>query len=249
MVAVAWAGERLPAQPAAAAATPAAQQQNVFPDGDFDKANARGQMPVWWGISGKVSIVTAGNGHKALRLSNDNIAAGGGPIYHFALNPKWTAVTVMALVKTTNLKVANKDYAGADIEFHLVANRGMVGKGVLQLKQDSDWKELSTHMEIPENVTAIEILPSLWEATGTMEIENIRIMAESTIVQAPPKDAVLPAAEHLTWGQEPIEASTQQTRRDLPQRRLAICADAGPGGNRAPRRVGLHPRAGFVAAA
>ena len=60
----------------------------------------------------------------------------------------------------------------------------MVGKGVLQLKQDSDWKELSTHMEIPENVTAIEILPSLWEATGTMEIENIRIMAESTIVQA-----------------------------------------------------------------
>jgi beta-galactosidase len=210
MLAMAWAGERLPAQPAAAAATPAAQQQNVFPDGDFDKANARGQMPVWWGISGNASIVTADNGHKALRVTNDNIAAGGGPIYHFSLNPKWTAVTVMALVKTTHLKVANKDYAGADIEFHLVASQGMVGKGVLQLKQDSDWKELSTHMQIPENVTAIEILPSLWEATGTMEVENIRILAESTIVHVPPKDAVLPVSEHLTWGQEPIEASSSK---------------------------------------
>jgi beta-galactosidase len=201
LLALAWAGERVLAQPAA-------QPQNVFPDGDFDKANAHGQMPVWWGISGNVSIVTADNGHKALRVTNDNIAVGVGPIYHFSLNPKWTAVTVLALMKTTHLKVANKDYAGADLEVHLVASRGMVGKGVLQLKQDSDWKELSTHLEIPENVTSLDILPTMWEATGTMEIENIRILAESTVVQVPPKDAVLPASEHLAWEEEPIEAST-----------------------------------------
>ncbi len=196
------------AQSAAPTAAATAQQQNVFPDGDFDKANARGQMPVWWGVSGNVSIVTADNGHKALRITNDSITAGAGPIYHFALNPKWTAVTVIALMKTTNLKAANKDYAGADIEFHLVANQGMVSKAVLQLKQDSDWKELSTRTEIPENVTSLDILPTMWEATGTMEVENIRILAESTVVQVPPKDAVLPASEQLTWGQEPIEAST-----------------------------------------
>jgi hypothetical protein len=208
LVAMTWTGATLSAQPAAAAATPAAEQQNVFPDGDFDKANARGQMPVWWGISGNVSIVMADNGHKTLRIINDDLKAGVGPVYHFNLNPKWTAITVTALMKATHLKVANKNYAGADLEVHLVASQGMVGKSVLQLKQDSDWKELSTRLEIPENVTSLDILPTMWEATGTMEIENIRIFPESVITQVPSKDAVLPASEHLTWGEEPIEAST-----------------------------------------
>ena len=98
MVAVAWAGERLPAQPAAAAATPAAQQQNVFPDGDFDKANARGQCPCGGASAARSASSRPAMATRRVPLSNDNIAAGGGPIYHFALNPKWTAVTVMALL-------------------------------------------------------------------------------------------------------------------------------------------------------
>lgn len=40
--------------------------------------------------------------------------------------------------------------------------------------------------------------------------QNIRVLAESAATQVPPKDAVLPASEQLTWGQEPIEASTSK---------------------------------------
>ncbi len=39
---------------------------------------------------------------------------------------------------------------------------------------------------------------------------NIRVLAESTADQVAPKDAVLPASEQLTWGQEPIEAPTSK---------------------------------------
>ena len=40
--------------------------------------------------------------------------------------------------------------------------------------------------------------------------QTIRVLAEGTATQVPPKDALPPASEQLTWGQEPIEASTSK---------------------------------------
>lgn len=50
--------------------------------------------------------------------------------------------------------------------------------------------------------------PAASAATPAAQQQNV--FPESTVTQVPVKDAVLPVSEQLTWGQEPLEASTSK---------------------------------------
>ncbi|MGO9201289.1 MAG: hypothetical protein ACLQM8_12245 [Limisphaerales bacterium] len=58
---------------------------------------------------------------------------------------------------------------------------------------------------VGERVSAEPAAPA---ATPAAQQQNV--FPESTVTQVPVKGAVLPVSEQLTWGQEPLEASTSK---------------------------------------
>ena len=173
----------------------AAAGANVFAMGDFERD---------W-VPAKRSNFTLAEvaGNRFLRVTNDN--AEQAPATHFSVpvKPEWDAVKVSARMRAVGLRRGKESWHNARLQLSFGGPDGkMVGKygPVPCLDEESDWTTRTVTQDVPTGAVTLRMSAGLWFATGTMEIDDIRVVP---IVYGPV--AELPDGATLYWGKEPVE--------------------------------------------
>lgn len=187
----------------------AADEQNVFPEGSFESVPIDpGGQTGWWGVTGdKVKIVEK-NGQHWLRLENRVPGQSAQTGRRFPLNPDWGALTIKARLRTEAITVGKNPWETPKIDFEMLdANQQSIptAAATIAVTTDTPWKEFTAKIAVPANAAYLHIVPSLWMATGVLEVDDLQMFAEKRQFDEPEEDATLPASEKLRWGEEPVE--------------------------------------------
>lgn len=192
-----------------------AAAQNVFPEGSFEQPVQRSSDgTTGWLVGEKPTDkgrIEEKDGNHWLRLENKPGEQSAGAIRRFPLNPEWDAVTVKVRIRVENLVPGKHPWETAKIDIQaLDANlQGVPGPGASTVisasPTDTQWKEFTARIELPGNTARLFIYPSIWMASGIMDVDDIQVIPEKVEFNEKEQHATLPTDQKLTWGQEPVE--------------------------------------------
>ena len=191
IVALLFAGMAFPGSSARAAVG-----ANVFAMGDFERGWVPPKHP-------NLSLAEA-DGNHFLRVTNDNAEHVQAAHLSVPVKPRWDAVKVSAKMRAVGLLRGKESWHNARLQLSFGGPDGkMVGKygPVPRLDTDSEWTTRTVTQDVPKGAVTLRMSAGLWFSTGTMEIDDIRVVP---IVHGPV--AELPEGETLHWGKEPVEA-------------------------------------------
>lgn len=162
-------------------------------EGTFEDLDEKG-LPRGWKITPNgIGTVTSGtsNDNKFLRLNNptpDKVLMAGA-IFKFPAD--WRALKVSARLRGSNLqrKDTQTDWKTARVGITFIDARGDRVGGFppsLSLMGDSDWKTLSTRLDIPRQAAYIKIEPLLQDTSGILDVDDVQFEKDIPKVIAAP---------------------------------------------------------------
>jgi hypothetical protein len=157
-----------------------------FPQGAFDVARLQGNLPRGWNLwatSQAPFIKLAGDkSNRWLTISNNNAAQSVGLVTRLKIEPSWSNLSVKSRMATQDLHPGQKPWQIARVMFQFEDKSLQKVGGYqpsLDIKQpgDSAWRDMSIELEIPRNAAFLKIEPGLYNATGSVAIDDITISA------------------------------------------------------------------------
>ena len=163
--------------------------QAGFPEGTFEKFEADGN-PVGWNLPKEPNVkVLEENGNHFLRLVNEKSGSTTAiEDNRFTLDPKWKVLKLSARLRSKNLKIGTNAVDGARMQFVFEDATGKMVGGwppAPALRQDSDWVTKIVRAPIPTGAMYVKLLPALYNATGTFDIDDVQI-GEAPALEALP---------------------------------------------------------------
>lgn len=185
--------------PLAGAAPAATSGSSLVVNGDFDKAGAAGVPDAWSAPKpeGKISLERE-SGSTYLRLlataPNQLVLV----TQSVAIPADWEGVVVQARFRTANVKFGKDFLCDARARFSFLDAQGKaVGKGppdIIFSAQAKNWTDAERKLLVPEGATALKVNVCLNRpASGTLDLDAIRIVAMDTAEAAAIADAPLAA--------------------------------------------------------
>ena len=148
-----------------------------FPPGTFENMDGAGN-PIGWPLADRMHTgVAQEGGNHFLRVTNDDGQATVSAAGVFKLGPAWQAIRLRARLRARNLKIGANPLETALLRgaFLDINQENLPAPAPhLQLKQDADWTTMQVVTLIPPGATYIQLAPSLINATGTFDVDDIR---------------------------------------------------------------------------
>lgn len=151
-----------------------------FPEGDFEKKDENGN-PIGWSIVGVPNFsVEEEDDNTFLRLVNND------PKYITAfdiyrrLKPGTRQLRIRVKLRGVGIKPGDQPWKTARLGWLFTDDKGNQVGGYPQtadLLQDTDWAQVEVKTEVPEGATLIKITPILLYATGTFDVDDLKIEA------------------------------------------------------------------------
>ncbi|HXI83036.1 MAG TPA: hypothetical protein VNL17_02980 [Verrucomicrobiae bacterium] len=169
--------------------------QAGFPEGTFEQLEADGS-PIGWKLPKQSNVkIIEENGNHFLRLVNEKSGSTATiEDNRFTLDPKWKTLKVSARLRSKDLRAGTNAVDGARLQFMFEdANGKMLGgwPPAPGLRQDSDWITKTVRASIPPGAMYVKLLPALYNATGTFDIDDVQI-GEAPALEALPLTADFP---------------------------------------------------------
>ena len=163
----------------------------LFEEGSFQLGTTANGSPVGWTINpGNYKsfdmsfLLPSSEGNKYAKLINNDITQIFRLMTEIDLPPgKGRTLRISARLKVTDLvQDPATEWASAQIGFDM---RDVSGKwdwrGTTPLRLQSstrDWIDREVIFKIPDTVTGLRVMPGLYKATGTLEIDDIQVYVE-----------------------------------------------------------------------
>ena len=163
--------------------TAVAQEKNLVTNGDFEKVK-EGKAENWMlGKEGETRVsVGEEKGNHFLRIAIDRPMQIVSVNQWIKVDPKWKSITVKARMRGKGVKLGEKDFHTPRVTIMFAgADRKQVGDwpDAPALSADSDWVEVEETMKIPEGAVEVEIRPTLIQAQGVVDFDDIVVTAKS----------------------------------------------------------------------
>ncbi len=96
------------------------------------------------------------------------------------IDPSWTAVTLAARMRASDLKGNGAKPADARVvvEFHASGEKGLGAHTVPGLKSDSPWVERLLTVNVPEGAKYMYVRLAVNNATGTVDFDDVRVIPQ-----------------------------------------------------------------------
>jgi RNA polymerase sigma factor (sigma-70 family) len=153
-----------------------------FPEGTFENVEGSGWPEGFEPWAPDHLKVFEENGNHFLRLVNNQPGTSAGGMGRFQLPPEWKAFRLRAKMRAKNLKIGKNFWESARITLKTTNAEGeRTGGylGIVQLREDSDWKTLDVVNPIAKDATILEIEPGLLGSTGVLDIDDIQVLDAS----------------------------------------------------------------------
>jgi hypothetical protein len=153
-------------------------QQNLLPEGDFQKAGADGFALGWNRIEG--AAVASEGERRWLKLENATIDKAVADTKVVALPRDARFLEVAVRMKATNLKLGREGWHEARVAMRFEDKASQqVGNypPMPALRADSDWVWRRVQMEVPAGATRLVLQPGLWLSSGTLELDDLQVLA------------------------------------------------------------------------
>lgn len=158
-----------------------AQEKNLVVNGDFEKVK-EGKAENWeLGKEGETRIsVVEEKGNHFLRIAIDQPMQIVSVRQRIKLDPKWKSLTVKARMRGKRVKLGEKEFHTPRVTIMFVGADGkQVGDwpDAPALSADSDWMEVKETMKVPEGAVEVEIRPTLIQAEGVVDFDDVVVTA------------------------------------------------------------------------
>jgi hypothetical protein len=183
-----------------------------FPEGAFAQADKNG-VPAGWTVPGSGFQVATVDGAKVLRISNSIPDADIMGTTVVKTDPRWAAVNIKMQARASDFKPGSYGWKQGRVVVHTLDEDGaqIGGATLASIGGNTDWREYSTTISVPQNARYLRLQAGFERAAGTLEVRGIALAPEA---ETEPKNAELPPNQSLNWGRENV-TQTSATRGTL----------------------------------
>lgn len=162
----------------AAESTPAGV--NITPEGDFEKNEASG-LPAGWKASiaeNVESVREYENSFVRVKSTTTESRFFVGRIVK--LDPAWKRLQITCKLRSNVEAVGDQSWNGARFTWQFEDATNTVVKPYPKqptLRTSKEWTVFDVSAEVPQGATQIRLMPGMWGAKGTVDIDEVRVLA------------------------------------------------------------------------
>jgi hypothetical protein len=154
--------------------------ENLVPEGTFQNKDAAGKPANWEMMNPEGLNVAAEDGDPFLRIVNGDNAKAVGIQKTVKLPAGSKLAVVSARMRTAHFALGKEGWHEARIALRFENDKGEMAGGypsMPNLRTNSDWVTRQVVLDVPDGATRLVMQPGLWLATGTLDLDDIRVEA------------------------------------------------------------------------